>query len=756
MAGVSKVRVVGRLRPTVNLAPQLRVLGDGKTIDIDFSKSGDGSRPPKTVDHQKKQFSFVLDDVLDMSASQEQVYSTCAADLVDAALEGINGTIFAYGMTGAGKTYTMSGSPSLSFGRRGLIPRVIQNIFQKIASNPSTITTIRVSFLEIYNEKLYDLIRPESKGLTIHESGDPSSSDSGSATSVKNLSMPLCQTEHDALDCLFQGETNRVIAAHRLNKNSTRSHCIFTIHISQRQSVGDRGDVIVSKLNLVDLAGSERVSKTGSEGVILKEANYINKSLSFLEQVVVALSDAKRTHIPYRQSKLTHFLQDSLGGNSKTTMVANISCIAPHLHETLSTLRFAERVMTISNVVKVNVTHDPVLYIKRLEKQIEELKMELDLRDDMRLDGTPQGVTSGADEDADKKQRSASDELTEEDKKELNGLVIQFINDEIDYLPVRSVKRVREMMSLMKEMVKVGHKGSSPQDDRKRVESTGAGMKIVGQLQSERSGVGEEVGDGFTVGIVADDSTRRRVRRAPRSPMVPKISSTEQSEHRVATSTSVSSTSTGFLSSAHVAPQSPVIHRQMERSSEYGAGGKPAGRTVSFASGPTSLSVLLPGAPPKSTAFSTFLADNPSLSSSLSYSKSELKKTKANVIKMAEEVNRVKKDIETVQAEMEALERRREESGDAASPEQIEEMVKMLEELKKKYYLSLDGFKREKSQAISLSKFIDQHKMKLVSEFDRWYAETYTTSNLSGSTGGVGTVKGFHNKTLNIMKREKP
>lgn len=172
---------------------------------------------------------------------------------------------------------------------------------------------------------------------------------------VKNSRMIVCDTEEDALNCLFEGELSRTVAAHQLNTRSSRSHTVYTLHIETRSRVESTDKVINSKLHMVDLAGSERCKKTGSSGLTLKEATFINKSLSFLEQVVIALSSSVRDHIPYRQSKLTNLLRDSLGGNCKTVMVANIWPESSHLEETVGTLKFATRMMRVSNDATVNI-----------------------------------------------------------------------------------------------------------------------------------------------------------------------------------------------------------------------------------------------------------------------------------------------------------------------------------------------------------------------------------------------------------------
>merc|ERR1719188_2660847 len=192
--------------------------------------------------------------------------------------------------------------------------------------------------------------------------------DSRGNIQAKGLSAPVAGSEEEALHVFFQGDTNRHVAEHALNKGSTRSHVVFTIHVESRSRVESSEKVIYSKLHLVDLAGSERVKKTGSDGVILHEATHINKSLTFLEQVVVALGNKHRDHVPYRQSKLTHMLKDSLGGNCKTTMIANVWPEAKMLEETASTLRFATRMMKVANEATVNIHLDPQLLIRKYER----------------------------------------------------------------------------------------------------------------------------------------------------------------------------------------------------------------------------------------------------------------------------------------------------------------------------------------------------------------------------------------------------
>mmetsp|Transcript_23266 Transcript_23266/g.17687 ORF Transcript_23266/g.17687 Transcript_23266/m.17687 type:complete len:240 (-) Transcript_23266:1034-1753(-) len=233
--------------------------------------------------------------------------------------------------------------------------------------------TIRVSYAEIYNEMVFDLLSP----VPTHSQSPMNvqiQEDSKGVVTVKGISQILCGSEEDALNALFSGDLQKTVSEHQMNKHSSRSHCIFTLYIESRSRVESQDKYTYSKLHLVDLAGSERTKKTGSAGIILKEATFINKSLSFLEQVVLALSESKRDHVPYRQSKLTHMLRDSIGGNCKTLMLAHIWPERSHLEETISTLKFASRMMKVVNEAVVNVQVDPQLLIKRYEKEIRELK----------------------------------------------------------------------------------------------------------------------------------------------------------------------------------------------------------------------------------------------------------------------------------------------------------------------------------------------------------------------------------------------
>ncbi|XP_017711182.1 PREDICTED: kinesin-like protein KIF9 isoform X5 [Rhinopithecus bieti] len=371
-----KVHAFVRVKPTDDFAHEMIRYGDDKrSIDIHLKK--DIRRG--VVNNQQTDWSFKLDGVLH-DASQDLVYETVAKDVVSQALNGYNGTIMCYGQTGAGKTYTMTGATE-NYKHRGILPRALQQVFRMIEERPTHAITVRVSYLEIYNESLFDLLStlpyvgPSITPMTIVENPQ--------GVFIKGLSVHLTSQEEDAFSLLFEGETNRIIASHTMSKNSSRSHCIFTIYLEAHSRTLSEEKYITSKINLVDLAGSERLGKSGSEGRVLKEATYINKSLSFLEQAIIALGDQKRDHIPFRQCKLTHALKDSLGGNCNMVLVTNIYGEAAQLEETLSSLRFASRMKLVTTEPAINEKYDAERMVKNLEKELALLKQELAIHDSL-------------------------------------------------------------------------------------------------------------------------------------------------------------------------------------------------------------------------------------------------------------------------------------------------------------------------------------------------------------------------------------
>ncbi|GAB1606530.1 kinesin-like protein KIF6 [Argonauta hians] len=368
------IQIYARLKPCKQRPGIIKVDHDGKGGSVvqfmNPRESGDGY-----VNNKKELYNFKFQHVFTEDARQDDIFNQVAKPVVNSVLAGYNGTIFAYGQTGSGKTFTITGGAE-KYADRGIIPRTLSYIFEEFNKQTSINFTVHVSYLEIYNEIGYDLLDPKHVASKMEDLPKVTLlEDPDQRIHLKNLSVQLVSNEEEALNFLFIGDTNRMIAETPMNQASTRSHCIFTIHLTARH-IGS-SSIHRSKLHLVDLAGSERVSKSGVNGLLLTEAKYINLSLHYLEQVIVALSEKNRSHIPYRNSMMTSVLRDSLGGNCMTSMIATCAIDRNNIDESISTCRFAQRVALISNEAVLNVEEDPKLIIERLKKQVYQLRWEL-------------------------------------------------------------------------------------------------------------------------------------------------------------------------------------------------------------------------------------------------------------------------------------------------------------------------------------------------------------------------------------------
>ncbi|XP_038884549.1 kinesin-like protein KIN-7N [Benincasa hispida] len=316
--------------------------------------------------------SYAFDHVLDESCTNGRVYELVVRDIIHAAVEGFNGTAFAYGQTSSGKTFTMNGSESDD----GVIHRAVKDVFEKIHTTSDREFLIRVSYMEIYNEEINDLFAVENNKLPIHESLER-------GIFVAGLKEEIVSNADQVLKLIKQGEVNKHFGETNMNARSSRSHTIFRMVIeSKGKDIGDNlsaDSIRVSVLNLVDLAGSERIAKTGAEGARLKEGKHINKSLMILGNVINKLSEGvrQRGHIPYRDSKLTRILQPALGGNAKTSIICTIAPEEVHIEETKGTLQFASRAKRITNCVQVNEILTDAALLKRQNQEIEELRKKL-------------------------------------------------------------------------------------------------------------------------------------------------------------------------------------------------------------------------------------------------------------------------------------------------------------------------------------------------------------------------------------------
>lgn len=380
---------------------------------------------------------FLLDNVFDEKSTQEEVFNSIMSPLVISSFEGINCTLFSYGQTGSGKTFTLQGKEqdyrsnnnstivSSSYEDRGIIPRTAEMIFKEIdtrtANNNNINFEIKISIMEIYKEKLYDLLslKAASSSDTVllrirEQQGNNGASGANNGNSnggvwVEGLIELRLQTEQDFHESLYQALKRRTTASHSMNSTSSRSHLIVIIMICQNFAAinGSAAKKIFSKIHLIDLAGSEMVRKTDATGKRLEEAKHINKSLSALGKVIFALTTAPTTsakekdpqlvnqpkqsqHIPYRDSKLTRLLQDSLGGNSRTLLVLAVSASRLHIQESIATLRFGERARQLRTKPTVNTVIDDTHGLKKAliyaNKQIMALTATVtELQDQLKL-----------------------------------------------------------------------------------------------------------------------------------------------------------------------------------------------------------------------------------------------------------------------------------------------------------------------------------------------------------------------------------
>ncbi|MBA0612860.1 hypothetical protein Godav_013409 [Gossypium davidsonii] len=319
--------------------------------------------------------SYTFDHVFDENCSNSDIYELLTKDIIHAAVDGFNGTAFAYGQTSSGKTFTMNGSSN----DPGIIHRAVNDIFQKINMISDREFLIRVSYMEIYNEEINDLFAVENQKLQIHENLER-------GIFVAGLREEIVNNAEQVMKLLESGEVNRHFGETNMNARSSRSHTIFRVVIeSKGKDTGSFDDysssdaIRVSVLNLVDLAGSERIAKTGTGGVRLKEGKYINKSLMVLGNVINKLSDSakRRAHIPYRDSKLTRILQPALGGNAKTSIICTVAPEEIHIEETKGTLLFASRAKRVTNCAQVNEVLTDAALLKRQKLEIEELRWKL-------------------------------------------------------------------------------------------------------------------------------------------------------------------------------------------------------------------------------------------------------------------------------------------------------------------------------------------------------------------------------------------
>ncbi|XP_033694805.1 kinesin-like protein KIF3C isoform X2 [Tursiops truncatus] len=382
------LKVVARCRP---LSRKEEASGHEQILTMDVKLGQVTLRNPRAALGELPK-TFTFDAVYDASSKQADLYDETVRPLVDSVLQGFNGTVFAYGQTGTGKTYTMQGT-WVEPEQRGVIPNAFEHIFTHISRSQNQQYLVRASYLEIYQEEIRDLLSKEpGKRLELKENPE-------TGVYIKDLSSFVTKNVKEIEHVMNLGNQTRAVGSTHMNEVSSRSHAIFVITVECSERGLDGQDHIrVGKLNLVDLAGSERQNKAGpnaaggtatqptgggggggggGSGERPKEASKINLSLSALGNVIAALAGNRSTHIPYRDSKLTRLLQDSLGGNAKTIMVATLGPASHSYDESLSTLRFANRAKNIKNKPRVNEDPKDTL-LREFQEEIARLKAQLE------------------------------------------------------------------------------------------------------------------------------------------------------------------------------------------------------------------------------------------------------------------------------------------------------------------------------------------------------------------------------------------
>ncbi|KAM9380089.1 kinesin-like protein KIF11 [Phaethornis superciliosus] len=371
------IQVVVRCRP---FNTSERKASSYAVVDCDQARKEVSVRTGGVTDKTSRK-TYTFDMVFGAQAKQIDVYRSVVCPILDEVIMGYNCTVFAYGQTGTGKTFTMEGerSPNEAYTWEedplaGIIPRTLHQIFEKLTEN-GTEFSVKVSLLEIYNEELFDLLNPTPDvGERLQMFDDPRNK---RGVIIKGLEEVTVHNKNEVYQILERGAAKRTTAATYMNAYSSRSHSVFSITIHMKETTVDGEELVkIGKLNLVDLAGSENIGRSGAVDKRAREAGNINQSLLTLGRVITALVE-RAPHIPYRESKLTRILQDSLGGRTKTSIIATVSPASINLEETLSTLEYAHRAKNIMNKPEVNQKLTKKALIKEYTEEIERLKRDL-------------------------------------------------------------------------------------------------------------------------------------------------------------------------------------------------------------------------------------------------------------------------------------------------------------------------------------------------------------------------------------------
>ncbi|XP_042834737.1 kinesin-like protein KIF9 isoform X3 [Panthera tigris] len=683
-----KVHTFVRVKPTDDFAHEMIKYGDdNKSIDIHLKK--DTRRG--VVNNQQTDWSFKLDGVLH-NASQDLVYETVAKDVVAQALDGYNGTIMCYGQTGAGKTYTMTGTTE-NYKHRGILPRALQQVFRMIEERPTHAITVRVSYLEIYNESLFDLLStlpyvgPSVTPMTIVENPQ--------GVFIKGLSVHLTSQEEDAFSLLFEGETNRVIASHTMNKNSSRSHCIFTIYVEAHSRTLSDEKYITSKINLVDLAGSERLGKSGA---------------------IIALGDQKREHIPFRQCKLTHALKDSLGGNCNMVLLTNIYGEAAQLEETLSSLRFASRMKLVTTEPAINEKYDAERMVKNLEKELALLKQELAIHDSLA-----------------NRTLVNYDPMDEIQIAEINSQVRRYLEgtlDEIDIINLRQIQEVfnqfRVVLSQQEQEVESALRRKYTLIDKNDFAAISAVQK-AGLVDVDGHLVGEPDGQGFGLGVTPFSAKPGKKSKSKKT-FKEQLSSSARKEGASSPVSGkeldVSTSKTQLTPSSKEGDVKDMTIRERETSSL---------EPLPSDSPKEELRPPRPSTPPpKPVAFEDFKNERGSeINRIFKENKSILNERRKRASETTQRINAIKRQMDVTKEALNFQKSLREKQGEYENKglmiidEEEFLLILKLKDLKKQYRTEYQDLRDLRAEIQYCQHLVDQCRHRLLTEFDIWYNESF-------------------------------
>ena len=704
-AASCQIQVFARIRPSKRFSPSnLQFDPYNSSITLTLPTAAATPAAPLHADqftrdyvnNQRLVYPFFFHGLFPPSTTQDTVFDTIGKQCVASLLDGYNSTIFAYGQTGSGKTYTITGGVD-SYEDRGIIPRTLSCLFEQLearqARGDSVQHTVRVSYLEIYNEAGYDLLdRPADMSDLASIAASSLASlprvslleDEARCVHLQNLGEYAVGNVQDALELLFRGDTNRIVCETPSNDASSRSHCLFTVTLEARDSAS--GKLRRSKLHLVDLAGSERIKKTQVTGRLFKEAAFINLSLHHLEQVILALhhrsTGRASVHVPYRNSFLTSTLRDSLGGNCRTYMIATLSGEPAHIDESVSTARFAGRVGSIRNEVWREEAEDMEGAVKRLKGQVRELKEEV-----RRLRGE-EGVGRG-------------EALSEEDRERCREVVRRYVwcaaeeeAEMSEQVSVAHQEKVRYYLKLMKDMLRSGGKGEGGSG----AGAAGEALKMEAEVK-RLSGVVQEREDEIARLKAALLQAQQAVQPQQQLP--------DASHTRPSARPSSSSSSAPPSSSANVRPASDVsldsfraqyaAHEQLEQRKDE-------------------LNALIRSAK--------------ALGEAINASKAHILRLKQRLT--AHSLNR------TLAAQ------------DNAPPEQLAQLeeaergvVAEMEEEKRRYRERFGQLKAKKEEVVHLQGMIERGRRKMEAEFERWKASRREAGEEGdeGDDGGDGEAQ---------------